>query len=314
MRYYPNPEESLTVKEVNRVTEEVFAIHGRGAFSMPPKVYINLPTGDFRTMPAYIPSLDVAGVKIVSVHPQNSVLDLPTVMATTVLLDIQTGEPVAVLNATALTNLRTGAAGGVAAGHLAARRDVIVGLVGSGRQASAQLDAIACELEIREVRIWSRDQSHADKFCEREKAHDCRSLTLERVCDADVVVTTTPARGAIVQADWIHGGTHINAIGADAPGKQELAAAILSRASVYVDDIRQAVHSGEINVPISNGEYSEDKVAGTLGEVVLGKKGRAGKDEVTIFDSTGLAIQDLAIARLATAKASCIELPFLKRE
>jgi alanine dehydrogenase len=113
-----------------------------------------------------------------------------------------------------------------------------------------------------------------------------------------------------VKSEWIHDGTHINAIGADAPGKEELDPQILKRATVYVDDPAQAVHSGEINVPISRGFFTPQEIAGTLGEIVIGKKGRRSKDEITVFDSTGLAIQDLAIAKIAMQHSRAIELPF----
>jgi alanine dehydrogenase len=124
------------------------------------------------------------------------------------------------------------------------------------------------------------------------------------------VITTTPSREPLVQDGWIHAGTHINAIGADAPGKEELDPRILLRARVFVDDMAQAVHSGEVNVPIARGLFSPDQIAGTLGEVVTGRKRRERKEEITVFDSTGLAIQDLAIARLALEGAEWIELPF----
>jgi alanine dehydrogenase len=114
----------------------------------------------------------------------------------------------------------------------------------------------------------------------------------------------------LIRGGWIRDGTHINAIGADAPGKQELDPAILPRARVFVDDPVQAVHSGEINVPIRDGLFTADQIAGTLGEVVLGKKGRKEKDEITLFDSTGLAIQDLAIAKIAMRSGNFISLRF----
>ncbi|MFA5415338.1 MAG: ornithine cyclodeaminase family protein, partial [Methanoregula sp.] len=125
------------------------------------------------------------------------------------------------------------------------------------------------------------------------------------------LVTTTPARSPIVKSEWIHEGTHINAIGADAPGKQELDPEILRRASVYVDDPAQAIHSGEINVPIANGTFAREDIEGTLGEVVIGKKRRTSPREITVFDSTGLAIQDLAIAQIVMQRGGSIDLPFL---
>ena len=126
-----------------------------------------------------------------------------------------------------------------------------------------------------------------------------------------MIVTTTPSRAPLVKSEWIHAGTHINAIGADAPGKEELDPDILHRARVFVDDPTQAFHSGEINVPIGKGLYQPWMIAGTLGEVVIGRRKREHPDEITIFDSTGLAIQDLAIASIAIRQSTGMDLPFL---
>ncbi|MDD1716331.1 MAG: ornithine cyclodeaminase family protein [Methanolinea sp.] len=299
MRYYPDPARGLDLAIVNDAIEEAFAEQGRGNVQMPPKVYITFDHGDFRTMPAYIPSMDIAGVKIVNVHPGNPGIGLPTVMALTIILDVETGIPLAILNATDLTDLRTGAAGAVAAKYLSPRRSIRLGLVGSGRQALAQLQAIARELAVEEVLVWSREGKNAEAFCRRiQESFGCRSAGLPDVCGCDVVVTTTPSREPLVKSEWIQEGTHINAIGADAAGKEELDPAILNRARVFVDDPAQAVHSGEVNVPIRSGLFSADRIAGTLGELVLRKKKRESDTEVTVFDSTGLAIQDLVLARL----------------
>jgi len=262
-------------------------------------------------MPAYVPSLGIAGVKIVNVHPGNPGLSLPTVMALTLILDVETGLPRGILNATNLTDLRTGAAGAVAAKYLAPRRSVTLGLVGSGRQAQAQVRAISGELAVEEVLVWSRSEKNADALCKRFDDIPCRAVTsIERVCDCQVLVTTTPSLEPLVKSAWVHEGTHINAMGADAPGKEELEPALLQRARVFVDDPAQAIHSGEINVPVRRGLFNPGQIAGTLGEVVLGKKRRERPDEITIFDSTGLAIQDLAIARIALQHQDGIELRF----
>jgi alanine dehydrogenase len=310
MHYYPSPAAGLDIAEVNAAIEEAFAEHGRGRVQMPPKLYIQFEHGDFRTMPAYIPSLGIGGVKIVNVHPENPANGLPTVMALTVIISPKTGIPEAILNATSLTDLRTGAAGAVAAKYLSPKRTVVLGIVGSGRQARAQVEAIAAELSIKELRVWSRKEKNAAAFCGKFPAIDCSNGDLKMVCDCDLLVTTTPSRKPLIQNEWIHEGMHINAIGADAPGKEELDPAILSRARVFVDDPDQAVHSGEINVPLKNGLFSGDQIAGTLGEVVLGRKGRRSDKEITVFDSTGLAIQDLAIAEIAMKSGNFINLRF----
>jgi alanine dehydrogenase len=261
-------------------------------------------------MPAYLPSLSIAGVKVVNVHPGNPAHGLPTVMALIIILDIATGQPTAVINATRLTDMRTGAAGAVAAKYLSAKKEIVLGVIGTGRQAQAQVSAISRELKIRQIKIWSRDPAHIRTFADRCMEFPCHASSLEHACDCDVLVTTTPSKSPIIRSEWIHEGTHINAIGADAPGKEELDPALLKRAQVFVDDPAQAVHSGEINVPISNGIYRAADIAGTLGEVVIGRKKRAGPDTITIFDSTGLAIQDLAIAKIAMKHGKTIELPF----
>ena len=310
MQYFPDPDRGLDIALVNSAVESAFADHGRGHVQMPPKMYVTLPAGDFRTMPAYIPSLSIAGVKVVNVHPDNPKQGLPTVMALTIILDVATGQPTAILNATRLTNLRTGAAGAVAAKYLSPKKEIVLGLVGTGQQATAQVRAISQELRIREVRVWSRNTVNAESFAAALGMPECHSVPIERACDCDLLVTTTPARSPVVKSEWIHDGTHINAIGADAPGKEELDPQILRRAMVYVDDPAQAVHSGEINVPIARGFFTPQEIAGTLGEIVIGKKGRRSTDEITVFDSTGLAIQDLAIANIAMQHGRSIEIPF----
>ena len=148
MRYYPDPERGLDIGDVNRAVEAAFADHGKGLVQMPPKVYITLPAGDFRTMPAYLPTLGIAGVKVVNVHPDNPKAGLPTVMALTIILDTATGEPTAILNATRLTDMRTGAAGAIAAKYLAPKKECVLGVIGTGRQAEAQVRATAQELTL----------------------------------------------------------------------------------------------------------------------------------------------------------------------
>ncbi len=310
MQYFTDTDMGLDLGEVNANVESAFADHGKGLVQMPPKVYVTLPRGDFRTMPAYLPSLSIAGVKIVNVHPGNPGLGLPTVMALTVILDIATGQPVAIINATRLTDMRTGAAGAIAAKHLSRAKEIVLGVIGTGRQAEAQVAAISRELTIKQIRIWGRNPQHVRRLADRFMEYPCLAASIEKVCDCDVLVTTTPSTSPIVKSEWIHEGTHINAIGADAPGKEELDPEILRRAEVFVDDPAQAIHSGEINVPISKGLYHAGDLAGTLGEVVIGKKSRSGPGAITVFDSTGLAIQDLAIAKIAMQHGRKFELPF----
>lgn len=315
MKYYPDASGSLTYPQVNSAIEEVFAEHGRGNVQMPPKIYITFPEGDFRTMPASIPAQKLAGVKIVNVHPGNPAHGLPTVMATIILIDPATGIQTALIDATALTDMRTGAAGAVAAKYLAQKKPLTIGFVGSGRQAEAQLHAISAECDLKEVIVWSRRKENADLFAGAYQQFSAKSVrTIEETCNCDLLVTTTPSRTPLIRSEWIQAGTHINAIGADAPGKQELESELLARSEVFVDDYEQAIHSGEVNMPISSGSYSTDKIAGTLGEVVISQKRRSSADAITIFDSTGLAVQDLAIARLILERGHGIELKMMHQD
>ena len=311
MQYYPSPEEVIDMDVLIQAVESAFVDHGTGRSVMPPKVYVDLPGGDFRTMPSYIPSLQTAGVKIVNVNPDNRKAGLPTVMAVTVLLDPPTGRPIAVLNATTLTDLRTGASAAVATRALAQKKKGTLGIIGSGRQANSGIRAIPLVFEPEEVLVWSRTRTNAE-ICKEPFPSSGQVSDIETVAGADVLLTVTPSKVPLIKDKWISDGAHINAIGADAPGKQEIDPDILQRAFVIVDDMDQATHSGEVNMPIQKGIYSPSRIAGTLGEVLTGAVRRPSSDEITVFDSTGLSIMDLAAAHLAIGKGKVIDLPFLE--
>ena len=293
-----------------RAVEGAFKSYGRGLAQMPAKIYLHLNkyNGDFRAMPAYIGALEASGVKWVNVHPGNRRFDLPAVMAIIILSDPRSGFPLAIMDGTFITNLRTGAAGGVAAKYLARRGSSVVAFVGCGAQARTQLMALDGLFKIKSVRVWGNRPEYARKFMSEMK-HLGLNIKVEKnipdcVKNADIIVTTTPVRRPIVRSGWIKKGAHINAIGADAKGKEELDPKLLKRAKVVVDDWAQASHSGEINVPVSKGLIRKRDIYATLGDIVAGKKrGRVSAGEITIFDSTGLAIQDIAIADLVYKKA-----------
>jgi len=302
----------ITVREAIEAVEGAFRAKGLGKAQMPPKSYIYFDRydGDFRVMPAYLEEQGAAGVKIVNAHPLNpKEYGLPTVMAVIVLLDPKTGAPLAIMDGTWITNIRTGAGGAVAAKYLARRDSHIVAMVGAGVQARTQLIALKEVLDIAEVRINDISAEKARQYAEemgKQLGVNVKAVgdTGRAVEGADVVVTTTPARKPILMNDWVSEGMHINAIGADAPGKQELDPQILTRAKVVVDDVEQAIHGGEVNVPLSEGVIARGDIYADLGEVVTGKKpGRTSHEEITIFDSTGLAVQDIATDWVVYQKA-----------
>jgi len=296
--------------EILRAVEEAFRAHGLQQTQMPPKSYIFYPRhhGDLRTMPAYIEPMEATGVKIVNVHLQNKARGLPTVMAVIVLNDPTTGYPLAIMDGTWLTALRTGAAGAIAAKYLARSDSRRIGFVGCGVQAETQLLMTQRLFHLQELAAFDIDERRRDAFCamaaERYGLRVVGSNRLEDIYTCDIITTTTPSTEPILKDEGIRPGTHINAIGADAPGKEELDPAILQRALIVVDSWEQAVHSGEINVPIDRGLITREDIYAELGEIVAGlKPGRTRPDQITVFDSTGLAIQDIASAHVVWAKA-----------
>jgi len=302
-------EEFLSVGEAVVAVEHAFKLKAQGRAIMPPKLYLDMLEfgGDFRAMPAYIDG--IAGLKWVSGYPDNHRYNLPTVMATIILCDPETGRPLVIMSGEYITNIRTGAAGGVAVKYLARSDSTVVGMIGAGIQARTQLLAIIEVLpSIKEVKVFDLrkevSQRYAQIMAAELKINICPVETVEAATDADIVVTTTPSREPVVKKHHIKPGTHISAIGADAKGKQELDSGLLASAKVVVDDIEQASHGGEINVPLSESQLRIEQIYGTIGEIVANlKNGRENDDEITIFDSTGLAIQDIVCAKLVYEKA-----------
>ncbi len=305
--------ELLSIEEVMEAVENVFREKALGFAQMPPKVYLDFAkyNGDVRAMPAYLERLDVASVKIVNSHPENPCkFGLPTVSATVLLLDPKNGALLALMGGNSITAMRTAAAGGIAAKYLANKDSKVAGFIGAGVQAKAQLQALLIVLpNLEEIRVCDISPEAAETFAsEAKKATRSKVIIVsgeeKTVRGADIVVTTTPSKKSLVFDAWISEGTHINAIGADAPLKEELDPAILKRAKIVVDDREQAAHSGEINVPLSQGVLSEKDVWAELGDLVAGTKpARTSKDEITVFDSTGLAVQDAATVELVYKKA-----------
>jgi len=301
----------VSMAEIIPVVENAFREHALDQVVMPSKIYLDVDGhGDFRAMPAYMPSSRTAGIKWVNVHPGNREFNKPTVMASILLNNPATGELMAIMDGTLITDMRTGAAGGIAAKHLARKGASTIGLIGSGRQAWTQMLAYKAVFgsRIKMVKVYDLELTAAKALAERiRKELGYEAVAYEQpqcAADADIVVTTTPTRQPILRLAWIKPGTHINAIGADAPGKQELETLLTVAAKVFVDSVDQASHSGEINVPWREGKLDEGKLAGTLGEVIAGsERGRADDNEITVFDSTGLSIQDMAVAHLVYERA-----------
>ncbi|UCB56878.1 MAG: alanine dehydrogenase [Candidatus Omnitrophota bacterium] len=298
-------EKLVRIKECIKAVEYAFREYGLGKVQMPPKIYLHLDKyqGDFRAMPAYIERLDRCALKWVNVHPRNKIFGLPAVMAVIILSNPKNALPLCVMDGTYATNLRTGAAGAVAARYLARKDSKIIGLVGCGAQAKMQLEALQGLFDIKEVRVWGHKEVFVKDFIRDTRHLNLELLPMESVKDcvrgSDIIITTTPSKKPLVKLKWLKKGAHINAIGADAKGKQELEPSILKKAKVVVDSWEQASHSGEINVPLKKRLISRKDIYADIGEIISKrKKGREDRGEITVFDSTGLAIQDVAVANL----------------
>ena len=302
----------VTPAEYVECVEQAYRMHGEGRFYMDPKGHIVLDKypGEWEAMPSYIEEPEAAACKWVSIREQNRErFGLPTVFSILIYSHPETGFPLAIVDGSYHTVMRTGAAAAVSAKWLAREDSKVLAIVGAGHMAEGAIETCSEVFDWDEVRVWSRSQEtlagFAAKYDGRYTFRLMPSTDLAGVVSgADVVVTLTPARGPIVEDGWIGEGTHIAAVGADKGGDQELAPEILQRARIFVDDIRQCRTDGEINVPLAQGLISEDDIAGEIGEVVTGKKpGRTSPSEVTVFDSTGIALQDSATVPLEYERA-----------
>jgi alanine dehydrogenase len=302
----------IDMKEVIESVETAYSVHADRKVQMPAKKYLFFKkyNGDLRIMPCFIKSLDQAGVKCVNVHPNNPLQhDLPTVMGVIELFDPKTGFPISVMDGTWITNMRTGAAAGVGTKYLARKDSTELGIIGAGKQAFTQLMALKEVMDIENAKVFCRTCSSRENFA--KLANEKFGLNIkavataeEAVKDVDVIVTVTPANKPVLKSEWISDGTHINAMGADAPGKQELESGLLKKSKIFIDCWEQARHSGEINVPVAEGLITREDIEAKIGDVIIGKSnGRVSDEDITIFDSTGLAVQDVVTASKVFEKA-----------
>jgi alanine dehydrogenase len=302
----------LTPAEYNDCVEHAFRMHGLGRVFMEPKGHIVLDRypGEWEVMPSWIEEPEAAACKWVSIREDNQRYELPAVFSILVYTHPETGFPLAICDGSHHTLMRTGASAAVSTKWLARPDSKVLAIAGAGSVAVGTLATCNGVFPWEEVRVWSRSRSSVDRFLESQRSEfpDLRiegSTELEQVVrGADVVVTGTHARGWIVEDAWISPGTHVAALGADLEGEQELDPRILKRARIFVDDIRQCRADGEINVALREGLISEADVAGEIGKVIIGEvEGRQSDDQVTVFDSTGIALQDAATVPLEYERA-----------
>ena len=314
-------EQLLTMEIVMEAVEEAFLEHGRGTTQVPERIalWFEEVHGVIGVMPGYLKGLQAAGVKIICHHEENQrKYNLPASAGLVVYHDPLTGMPQAIMDCTYITRMRTGAATGVSAKYLARADAHVLGIVGAGAIALPQIAAISQVRELRKVKAYDLDPAATAALVGQVTDMGLKAEALDSPRDVcrgvDVLVTCTPARSALVRGEWVEEGLHIAAVGADMPHKRELDPGVYARADKWVTDlVNQALITGEIAGAMAEGAISRDTLYATLGEIVAGqKKGREDDAEITVFKSTGMAIQDVATAKrvyeLAREKGLGVEL------
>jgi alanine dehydrogenase len=295
-------ERAVTPHEAYDAVRGAFEAHARGTWSMPSKVYVsNYPAGDFRAMPAI--GDGHALLKWVTSFPGNPARGLPTVTGLVLLSDAEEGRLLAVLDAAAVTALRTAAAGVLAADTLCRAEASSYAVIGCGVNGAETVRMLVAH-GVTPV-VWDVDEGRrlvAERLGARAASNASEALACE------VVVTVTPGAEMLYPAGSLEPGQHVSLMGADGPGKAEVAIEELHRSHLFCDDWEQASHGGELTAAVAAGAVRRDDVT-ELGAVLVGDAdGRRSAGDVTLFDSTGLAIQDLAIAKTAYAKVGELDL------
>ncbi|HWO79621.1 ornithine cyclodeaminase family protein [Gaiella sp.] len=299
--------EAVSPQDAYAAVRNAFIAHHRGEWVMQPKIYVtNYPAGDFRAMPAI--GGGHALLKWVTSFPGNPALGLPTVTGLVVLSNSETGQLEAVLDAASVTALRTAAAAVLAADTLGVENGPSVAVVGCGVNGAETVRMLVAHG--RTPVVWDADEARRRFVADQFGAEVAGSL--DEALARDAVVTVTPGRDVLFSEGSLRPGQHVSLMGADGPGKAEIATRELGRARLFCDDWEQASHGGELAAGVAAGLLARDDVT-ELGAVLAGAaEGRADGEDVTLFDSTGLAIQDLAIARAALLRSVEMDLPRLE--
>ena len=305
---------ALTLDDALRAVEEAFAALARGEARLPGVIGLEIPEarGEVHVKGAHLAGAPFYVFKVASGFWSNAERGLPVSGGLMMAFDAATGQPAAILLDNGwLTDLRTGAAGGVAAKYLAKKSPEKIAMIGAGIQGRFQLRALAHVLGmLPPVAAWSRRPENAAAYV-REMAEELGARveavpTIEAaVRGAGLIVTSTPSREPLIRAEWLTPGAHVTAVGSDGPGKQELHVEVLRRARVFADRLSQCVRLGEIHHAVEAGALREEDVAGELGDVITGRvPGRRSEEEITVADLTGVGVQDAAIAAAAVRALS----------
>ena len=305
-------QELLPMKECLNVMEEVLKALARDNAHMPMRSAMWLPdkVGLLGMMPAFIGGSKVMGIKIVSVFPGNHGTEYDSHQGAVMLFETEHGKPLAIVDASAITAIRTAATSAVATDLLARKDAGDLAILGSGVQARGHLEAIMLVRRIRRVRVWSLPLDDARLFAgHMSKRHGIKVEPVETaraaVQGADIICTTTPAPEPVLFGDWIMDGAHINAVGSCAPQARELDTDAVAKSRLFVDRREATLNeAGDFLIPKKEGAIGDDHILGEIGDILVGDlDGRKSESEITLFKSLGLAVEDLASAHYVYRKA-----------
>lgn len=292
----------LPMAECINVMEEAFRSLAKNESSQPLRSFMWLPDqkGLLGTMPGYSKSLGIMGIKVISVFHANRETGHPSHQGVVILFNAEHGEPLMIFDAFEITAIRTAAASAVATKVLSRQNSRILAVIGSGEQAERHIEAMLLVRPITQIRIWSRNETHAKELAVHASAKfniatDYFTSAQEAVRHADIICTVTASRQSVVNGEWISEGTHINAVGAGTPAMRELDTQAILRSKLFTDCFESLFkEAGDFIIPKNEGAITEDHVKAEIGEVLEGeKKGRENENEITVFKSLGIASEDI---------------------
>jgi alanine dehydrogenase len=299
----------VSIEDAIAVVEKTFAAMARGEARNYPVVreVVGYQDAVFGVKTGCDTSAPILGLKAGGYWPHNLAKGLTNHQSSTLLFDPETGRASALVSANYLTGVRTGAASAIATKYLSRPNSTLLGIIGTGAQSAYQLRATLAVRPIRKVYAWDPSAENLATFgrtvaelgLEYAPQTDCQAVTV----NADILITVTPSQRALVKKSWVRAGTHISAMGADTKGKQELDPDLVAGAALFVDEAAQAITIGECQHAYRLGLIDRSRLGATLGAVIAGDAGRSTAEEITLFDGTGVALQDLAVAALAQRRA-----------
>lgn len=302
----------LPMDECMDVMADTLKTLADGSAILPLRRVMWLPekVGALGMMPAYLGSIGMMGLKVVSVFPGNHGTEYDSHIGAVMLYETKHGQLLAIVDASEITAIRTAAVSGVATRALAREDADDLAIMGAGVQAKSHLAAMLVARNIKRVRVWSRSADNSKAFAERESRR--YDIEIEAIADArravegaDIICTTTSSPKPILQGAWLQAGTHINAVGSSVAFTRELDTAAVVKSKLFVDRRESTLNeAGDFLFPKKEGAINDDHIKGEVGEVLLGRiKGRDSNDEITLFKSLGLAVEDVASAHHVYAKA-----------